>query len=172
MAKGINEPMGENIESGRRAFSLLTKSASDACTEYLRGKIISGELINGKAVVIDRIAADLGTSHTPVREAVRRLEAEGLVTYEPRRGVKVRGLFRTEFEELVELRSAIEPIALAKAISGAEPGAFEEADFELQRWTSAVGSSEMLSAQWKFLRAMYQPPVSRARWRLLITTGS
>jgi len=157
MANDMKDPVVDAQNGARSLFSSHTKSASDACTDYLRSQIVSGALENNTALVIDRIAADLGISHTPVREAVRRLEAEGLVTYEPRRGVKVRGLNPSEFEELLNLRKSIEPIALAKAISIAEPGAFAEAEENLQLWTKAVGSTEMLRRQRKFLRAMYLP---------------
>ncbi len=149
--------MATKFEAARSAFSLHTKSASDACTDYLRDQIICGDLVNGAALVIDRIAAELDISHTPVREAVRRLEAEGLVTYEPRRGVKVRGLNPSEFEELVGLRKALEPIALEKAITLAVPGTFVKAEKELEIWSKASGSREMLSRQRSFLRAMYEP---------------
>ncbi len=177
--KGFNMDLeSERAVGGRNspkaAFLSRTQSASQACAEYLRDQIVSGSLENGSAIVIDRVAATLGTSHTPVREAIRRLEAEGLVSYTPNRGARVRGLYEAEFEELVDLRKAVEPIVLAKAIRLAEKGAFDEADREFRHWRKGVGAKEMLSRQWKFLRAMYQPSglvrsleVVDANWRLI-----
>jgi DNA-binding GntR family transcriptional regulator len=170
----LEEPGVTRSESAQQTFSLHTMSASDACTVFLRNRIISGELTNGEAVVIDRVAEELGTSHTPVREAVRRLEAEGLVTYEPRRGVKVRSLNKSELEELVELRKTLESGALAKSIEVAVEGSFVNAADRLEDWTRAVEPREMLAAQWQFLRAMYEPSglvrtleVIEANWRLI-----
>lgn len=161
-------------ESPKVAFQSRTRSASDACAQYLREQIISGSIENGSAIVIDRVAESLGASHTPVREAIRRLEAEGLVTYTPNRGARVRGLSRSEFEELVMLRRAIEPVVLAKAVELAEPGDFVPADRQFGKWKKGVGSTELLSRQWEFFRAMYQPSglvrsleVIDANWRLI-----
>ena len=173
MAQNQDSTSSKN-ESPKTIFKARTRSASDACTQYLREQIISGAIKNGSAIVIDRVAESLGASHTPVREAIRRLEAEGLIFYTPNRGAKVRGLSLFEYEELMELRKAIEPIVLAKAIELAEPGAFYLADREFEKWKKGIGANEILSRQWKFLRALYQPSglvrsleVIDSNWRLI-----
>lgn len=143
--------------TAKETFRLRTQSASDACADYLRERIISGDLADGESIVIDRVAADIGVSHTPVREAIRRLEAEGLVTYRANHGARVRSLDREEFEELVMLRKSIEPAIITVAIDKAGPGAFAGADVNLEEWKHAIGAREMLSWQWMFLRALYAP---------------
>lgn len=166
--------VGEAEGSPKEIFRYRTSSASDACADYLREQIVTGKFEDGAPIVIDRVAESLGTSHTPVREAIRRLEAEGLVNYVPNRGARVRGLSRAEFEELVDLRLAIEPLALEKAIKNASPDAFLSADFEFQQWQKGSGAQEMLSHQWAFLGSLYQPSglvrtleVIDANWRLI-----
>ena len=134
---------------------LLIRSTADTCTDLLRREILTGRY-NENSFVIDRVALRLGVSHTPVREAVRRLEAEGFLRYEPRKGVKVRPLNLNEFEELVTLRKALEPIVLTHAIEASDPSVAATAKTRLQWWNDASGSSEMLDAQWEFFRTMYE----------------
>ena len=99
-------------ENAKKAFAGHTKSAAEACADYLRKKLVSGQMEVGASIRTEAVAHELGISHTPVREAVRRLEAEGLVIYQPRRGVRVRGLDEHEFEELVDLRKTLESLVL------------------------------------------------------------
>ena len=134
---------------------LLIRSTADACTDLLRREILTGQY-NENSFVIDRVALRLGVSHTPVREAVRRLEAEGFLRYEPRKGVKVRPLNLNEFEELVMLRKALEPIVLKHSIEISDLSVADAAKARLQKWIGATGSSEMLDAQWEFFRTMYE----------------
>ena len=134
---------------------LLIRSTADACTDLLRREILTGRY-NENSFVIDQVALRLGVSHTPVREAVRRLEAEGFLRYEPRKGVKVRPLNLSEFEELITLRKALEPIVLKHAIEVGGPSVADAAGARLQKWIGASGSAEMLDAQWEFFRTMYE----------------
>ncbi len=134
---------------------LFIRSTADACTDLLRREILNGRY-NENSFVIDRVALRLGVSHTPVREAVRRLEAEGFLRYEPRKCVKVRPLNLNEFEELVTLRKALEPIVLKHSIEASDLSVADAAEARLQTWIGASGSSEMLDAQWEFFRTMYE----------------
>src|SRR5262245_8699029 len=94
-------------------------SLPDTIADSLRSAIVSGALPAGSALNQDRIAAEYGVSHIPVREAVRRLQAEGLVTYLPRRGAFVTELSAAEYLEIMEMREALETLALRKAIHSA-----------------------------------------------------
>lgn len=77
----------------------------------LRGAIVAGRYPPGQRLVEQRIAADLGLSRTPIREALRRLEAEGLVVSERNRGASVRALSPTEIVDLYGLRIRLESYA-------------------------------------------------------------
>lgn len=134
---------------------LPIRSTADACTDLLRREILTGRY-NDNSFIIDRVAQRLGVSHTPVREAVRRLEAEGFLRYEPRKGVKVRPLNLDEFEELIALRKALEPIVLKQSIEVSDHAVFDIAAARLKMWVEASGSSEILDAQWEFFRVMYE----------------
>ena len=81
----------------------------------LAARIISGEIEAGARLRQDHIAEAFGASHVPVREAFRRLESQGLVESEPRRGVRVAGFTADEVREVAEMRAALEALALRHA---------------------------------------------------------
>lgn len=131
-------------------------SAPDMCADYLRGVILNGEYESGQALVLDRVARELGISHTPIREAVRKLEAEGFVEYIPRRGAIVRPTLFEDFVQLVEIRKALEPILLVGAIkNNPTTGQRQLLDEKFSTWAAKTDPTERLSAQWDFYAAMY-----------------
>jgi DNA-binding GntR family transcriptional regulator len=81
----------------------------------LRAAIVEGRYAPGQRLVEHRVAAELGLSRTPVREALRMLEAEGLVVSERNRGAMVRPLSPTEVEDLYGLRIRLECYAVELA---------------------------------------------------------
>jgi DNA-binding GntR family transcriptional regulator len=86
--------------------------------DHLQRKLISGELISGSVLSEQSLAEEIGMSRTPVREAIRTLEMEGVLEQVPRFGTVVRKLDRRDLVELYELREAIEPYATARAAAG------------------------------------------------------
>ncbi|MEA2687933.1 MAG: hypothetical protein QOD51_540, partial [Candidatus Eremiobacteraeota bacterium] len=83
----------------------------DRIHDRLRAAIISGELSPGTPVIEAELATRLGASRTPVREALRRLEAEGLLEPRGLRGSVVRELKSDEVECVFEIREALESLA-------------------------------------------------------------
>ncbi|PSM17842.1 GntR family transcriptional regulator [Nitratireductor sp. StC3] len=81
----------------------------------LAERIISGRIGAGARLRQDQIADEFGASHVPVREAFRRLEAQGLVESEPHRGVRVAGFSLEEVREVAAMRAALEVLALRNA---------------------------------------------------------
>jgi DNA-binding GntR family transcriptional regulator len=81
----------------------------------LRAAILSGELSPGTPVIEAELATRLGASRTPVREALRRLEAEGLLDSRGLRGSVVRALKADEVECVFEIREALESLAARRA---------------------------------------------------------
>jgi len=81
----------------------------------LAERIIAGEIEPGARLRQDHIAEEFGASHVPVREAFRRLEAQGLAVSEPRRGVRVASFDLAEVKEVAEMRAALEVLALRHA---------------------------------------------------------
>ncbi|EJN06637.1 GntR family transcriptional regulator [Herbaspirillum sp. YR522] len=91
-------------------------TTADRIAELLRVRIVRGEIEGGAALRQDHIASEFGTSHVPVREAFARLEAIGLVVSLPRRGVRVTTLSQAAIKETVEMRAALEPLALRHSV--------------------------------------------------------
>ncbi|MGU3496045.1 GntR family transcriptional regulator [Xanthobacteraceae bacterium A53D] len=91
-------------------------SRKEAVLGVLRAAIVEGRLEPGARLEPDRIAADLGCSRMPVREALKVLEKEGFVTCYPFRGTEVSQLRAEEVEELFSMRIALETLALARAV--------------------------------------------------------
>ncbi|TPL73401.1 GntR family transcriptional regulator [Mesorhizobium sp. B2-3-15] len=83
--------------------------------KVLADRIISGAIEPGARLRQDHVAEEFNTSHVPVREAFRRLEAQGLAVSEPRRGVRVAAFDLGEVKEVAEMRAALEVLALRQA---------------------------------------------------------
>ena len=95
-------------------------SAADAY-HRIRRWIVEGRLRPGDRLIEQRLAEDLDLSRTPVREALRMLQSEGLVTFEPNRGARVRELTREHIADLYELRARLEAMAAELAAARAMP---------------------------------------------------
>jgi DNA-binding GntR family transcriptional regulator len=107
----------------------------------LAGRIAAGVLQPGEHLRQNDIAREFGASHVPVREAFRRLEAEGLVQSEPRRGVRVAALDRARHFEATEMRAVLEGLALRHAFERYPP-AYLAALSEADRACSTADSPE------------------------------
>jgi len=94
--------------------------------EYLREKLLNGEIPPSQHLIEAKIAKDLGTSRTPVREAFHSLELEGLIESIPRVGYVVKSTSEEEVEEICEIRMAIEGVAARWAIEKAHKKLIEE----------------------------------------------
>jgi DNA-binding GntR family transcriptional regulator len=104
------------------------RTMAEAALERLREAIILGELTPGTPLRLEDLARSLGMSISPIREAVRQLEALGLVEHVPHHGATVMRLDVEELRELFSVRLALESMALRRAA-----GLFEPADVELAR---------------------------------------
>lgn len=91
------------------------KVNSDVAYDYIRRKIISGEYPPGHALMSEALSAEIKVSRTPVREALHKLQAEGLVSISPRLGASVKKMDLNEFKELCDLRLALEGHSAALA---------------------------------------------------------
>lgn len=82
---------------------------------HIQRKILCGELPAGHVVSELTLAREIGMSRTPIREAIRQLDQEGVLKQVPRYGTVVQRLSRRDLAELYELREALEPFAVAQA---------------------------------------------------------
>ncbi|MCX7856498.1 MAG: GntR family transcriptional regulator [Deltaproteobacteria bacterium] len=93
-----------------------TESIRKKVYNYIREKILKGELSQGERIYEGRLAKEIGVSRTPVREALHALEHEGLVISRPRSGYSVKPLSKEEVYEICEIRKVIEVLALNWAL--------------------------------------------------------
>ncbi len=85
--------------------------------QTLRQAILRGQLQPGERLMEIHLAKQLGVSRTPVREAIHKLEVEGLVITYPRRGAVVAEITVSDMEDVLEVRGALEELAVRKAAS-------------------------------------------------------
>lgn len=90
-------------------------------TTALRERIVSGEFAVGERLVEGRLSEEMGVSRMPVREALRELAAEGIVTIEPRRGASVTVFTEDLKRELVEVRATLEALNAKLAAKRHDP---------------------------------------------------
>lgn len=104
----------------REVAKRLSVSRPGASHEMVAGvvreAIVSGLLKAGQALPQHELAAELQVSHIPVREALRQLQSEGLVSYQANHGVVVATLDAAEVREIYEIRSVLESAALGWAV--------------------------------------------------------
>jgi len=109
--------------------------------ERLFEEIRSGLLRPGARLTETEIADRMDISRTPVREAIRRLEADGLVDHQPRTGAVVRSLDYPEIMELYEMRTVLEGTAARLAARAASPVELEELQLMNEEMAAAAGDS-------------------------------
>ncbi len=130
--------------------------------EELRNRIVLGTLQPGAKVPVYEIAASLGVSRVPLREAVRQLEAECLVVNLPRRGTVVRELSVVDLRDSFEILQAVEPIAARRAAASKDPVLAAEMERWLERMDDLFDrrvsqtSEDMLHAHRQFHFALFR----------------
>jgi DNA-binding GntR family transcriptional regulator len=132
--------------------------------EALRERILHGEYPEGEPLRQDAIAAELGVSRIPVREALRQLEAEGLVTFSPHRGAVVSTMSLQEIAELFELRAEIESDLVRRATPHMTPADHARAKEILQAYEIALRGGEVAKwgeLNWRFHSTLYAPSARR-----------
>jgi DNA-binding GntR family transcriptional regulator len=94
---------------------VIVSSLSEQIEEAIKDEIVSGRLAAGQRLSIDELAARWGVSSMPVRDAVKRLETVGFVDVAPRRGVFVSAFGRERFKNILDVRMALECLAVELA---------------------------------------------------------
>jgi DNA-binding GntR family transcriptional regulator len=118
-------PSGEGFRLDAAGARRIT--AVDLVRDTLRTAILRGDLPGGSQLVQTEIATRLGVSTTPVREAMRDLASEGLITMDSHRIGTVRSPDWAEMEEIVEIRRSLEAMALRLAMEHADDALLEAA---------------------------------------------
>lgn len=110
---------------------------------HLREQILSGTLKAGARLNPLDIGASLGVSRMPVREALRQLDSEGLVTIRPNRGVVVMSLNTKEIEEIFLIRTALEILAVRQALPNLTARALSELKHHRQLMDEAENDAQL-----------------------------
>lgn len=118
-------------------------STQHAVLDELRRWIHSGKLQPGEKVLQEDVAAVLGTSVVPVREALKTLQSEGLLVHHPNRGFFVTKLSKDELVELCSIRSALESLAVEKAMTSLDDDALARMDSLIDAMETADRSEEI-----------------------------
>lgn len=113
------------------------KSLTELVAEELRRQIIEGDMELGESLSESRIATELNVSRTPVREALHRLDIEGLVTTEPQRGTYVFTIDQKQLTNICTVRVTLEMSALHLALQH-DPGRLANAWEDVTRQMSAA----------------------------------
>lgn len=124
--RAMNQPMDPLqalIEDTRPHYRTITEMVSAT----LRQAIIQGTLASGETIRQDQLAAAFGVSRMPVREALRQLEAEGLVEFYPHRGTVVASIEPDDILELFEIRLLLECHAIPKAVAAIDAASLDRA---------------------------------------------
>lgn len=143
-----------------KAHRIKRQSIPDSLAESLRERILNGEFREGDPLVQETIAAEYDVSRMPVREALRQLEASGLVKLTTHKGAVVTSLPSEQISELFDLRATLECDLLARALPNITADDLATSRAVLAQLEDAyhredVGSWGRLN--WEFHRSLYLP---------------
>jgi DNA-binding GntR family transcriptional regulator len=120
-------------------MSIAYKTKTDVVREKLRKDILEGRIKPGCRIIISEMAKEFGLSEIPVREAIRRLESEGLVQYTPHVGAAVSIIDENEFFEIYLIRIELEVLATRLAVPHIGHRALSRLKTLISRAEAAVG---------------------------------
>ena len=130
----------------------------DVVFKTLRQAILKGELEPGERLMEIQLAERLGVSRTPIREAIRKLELEGLVLMIPRRGAEVANISEKNLRDVLEVRRSLEELAIDLAcqrIQEEELETLREAQKEFAAAVAAGDAMEIAQTDEKFHEIIY-----------------
>lgn len=135
------------------------QSLTSAVADKLRDQIIRGEIPEGAQLRQDAIATQYHVSRIPVREALRQLDAEGLIAIVPNRGAIVPALSPDDIEELFSIRALLEPEVLKLSIPLLTEEDFSEAAAVLREYVDELRREDHVSSwgrlNWNFHSILY-----------------
>src|SRR6478735_1168535 len=129
----------------------------DLIADTLRDEILRGEIAPGAALRQEELAERFGVSRLPVRDALMRLEAQGLVHVYPNRGAFVISLSADEVREIYEMRLLLEGDIIERAVPRMTADDWRRIDAAQSESARSAGGPEWVEGDWAFHRALYEP---------------
>ncbi len=115
----------------------------DIVFQTLRNAIITGELQPGERLMETQLAERLGVSRTPIREAIRKLELEGLVIMVPRKGAQVAQFTEKDIQDVLEVRAALESLAAKLACNRMDDRSFLKLQLAIAEYSYAAKNKDL-----------------------------
>lgn len=153
-----------------------SSAASQRIADILAERILAGDLAPGARIKQDELAAELDTSRIPVRDALRMLEARGLVVMRPNAGARVASLTMRDLEISYEIRERIEPLLLAESMPRLTEGDFADLKAVMKRNEQVTDIDEAIALgrefHWITYRRHETPLLAQIVERVWDTTQS
>jgi DNA-binding GntR family transcriptional regulator len=130
----------------------------DVVFQTLRQAILKGELQPGERLMEIKLSQMLGVSRTPIREAIRKLELEGLVVMVPRKGAAVANITEKDTKDVLEVRRTLEMFAVEVVCDRITPEQLEQLESAAKDFENAKGSMDLIliaAADMKFHEVIY-----------------
>ncbi len=115
----------------------------DVVFNTLREAILKGDLEPGERLMEIALANRLGVSRTPIREAIRKLELEGLVVMIPRKGAQVASITKKDLQDVLEVRSSLEVLATELACERIDENQLASLQDALKHFEEVLGNSDV-----------------------------
>jgi DNA-binding GntR family transcriptional regulator len=129
---------------------------SDIIAKHIRAAIVTGALNEHEPIRQDDVAKLFGVSKIPVREALKRLEAEGLVEFQRNRGAVVTSVTEPEIAEIFEVRSILEGNALKLSIPRMTARTFQRAEKYCDAFARETDVARWSELNWQFHSCLYE----------------
>jgi DNA-binding GntR family transcriptional regulator len=146
------------LEAIAQTVSRSRRSTADFVADVVRAAILSGQLEAGERIIQEEVASQLGVSRQPVRDALRRLEHEGVVIQSLTRGTVVRAFSLEDIEENYSLRIVLESVAAQRGATTADDALVRQLqryNDDLKLAASESIASEILTANHNFHRTIW-----------------
>lgn len=131
-------------------------TASDVIAKHIREAIVSGDFDDGEPIRQDDVARLFDVSKIPVREALKRLEAEGLVEFQRNRGAVVASLSEPEIAQIFEVRVMLETNALKLSLPRMTSKSLQKAGEYCDAFASETNVARWAELNWQFHSCLYQ----------------
>ncbi|ARP83079.1 GntR family transcriptional regulator [Bordetella genomosp. 8] len=135
-------------------------NSSDIIAKHLREAITSGTLDEGEPIRQDDVAKLFNVSKIPVREALKRLEAEGLVEFQRHRGAVVTSMSEPEIAEIFMVRAILESNAIKLSIPHMTEQTFERAEQLCDQFANELDVARWAELNWEFHSCLYTDAAS------------